>query len=560
MICHFDFCILIFDIVMKDIKKESYTVYEARLKKFHQKMMKESSLGFIKKLLATFPESEIYLVGGAVRDAAQGIRKQKDFDFVVRNVLPKDLEKFLSARGDVVLVGKNFGVYKFIPTDIKLEEAIDIALPRTEHSLGAGGGYRDFEVQSDPKMPIEDDLSRRDFTINAMALKVKIKNEKLKVNEILIDPFGGLEDLKKKIIRAVGKAEERFKEDYSRMLRALRFAAKFNFKIEEKTFEAIKKIMPHVNDERRVGREKERVVPYETIAKELLGAFWNDPPRAFDLYEQSGALYELIPEIFSMKGCPQPSNFHSEGDVWTHTKLALINLGSKKFKKQFGEERPSAEVVMAVLFHDLGKPPTLKTPERDGTDRIRFDGHDVAGARAAEEICRRLKLDSLPENSPLRVLPKKVGQMIEKHMLLVQGKINEMRPSTIEKYFFNQNFPGAGLLQLTFADALATIPEVGAPDLKNFYDMIKRIEGLRELVKEKNRLPKPILSGDDIMKNFKLKPGKKIGELITVLREAQLSGQVGEEDEEMGERRKKGFRALEKYLNKNSKSKITNPK
>jgi poly(A) polymerase len=526
--------------MLENMEKNRTAIYETRLGEFRGKLEQEPSLGFAKELLAAFPESEIYLVGGAVRDAAQGEAKQKDFDFVVRNVLPDDLERFLRERGEVVLVGRNFGVYKFMPTGFKLEEAIDIALPRTEHSLGAGGGYRDFEVQSDPKMTMEQDLGRRDFTVNAMALDLK--------DGKLVDPFHGLEDLDARVLRAVGNPEERFKEDYSRMLRALRFAAQFGFTIEGKTFLAIQDMIRHLNDERQRGGKKERVVPYETIAKELLKAFWRDPVRALDLYESSGALFELMPEVFSLRGCPQPPNFHSEGDVWTHTKMALANLGSEKFKKQFGDERPSAEVVMAELFHDLGKPLTMKTPERDGTDRIRFDGHDVAGAEAAEEICRRLKLDSLPEDSPLKVVPSRIGQMISKHMLMLQGDIEGMRPSTIEKYFFNPNFPGRGLLQLTFADALATIPAVGQPDLENFYAMIKRIDGLQSLVKEKNRLPKPILSGDEIMKRFKLKPGPKVGELITVLREAQLSGQAGAEDEPVLERKKKGFQILEKYL------------
>ncbi|MBU1146386.1 HD domain-containing protein [Patescibacteria group bacterium] len=522
------------------MEKKRTAIYETRLTEFRAKLEQEPGLGFAKELLATFPKSEIYLVGGAVRDAASGTGKQKDFDFVVRNVPAEELEKFLSERGEVVLVGRNFGVYKFMPADIKLEEAIDVALPRTEHSLGAGGGYRDFKVQSDPAMAVEEDLARRDFTVNAMALDLK--------NGKLVDPFHGLEDLEAKVLRAVGNPEERFGEDYSRMLRALRFAAQFGFEIEGKTFIAIQDMMKHINDERVRAGKKERVVPYETVAKELLKAFWRDPVRALDLYERSGALYELMPELFSLRGCPQPPNFHSEGDVWTHTRMALANFYSERFKKQFGEERPSAEVVMAVLFHDLGKPLTLKTPERDGTDRIRFDGHDVAGAEAAEEICRRLKLDSLPENSALRVEPKKVGQMISKHMLLLQGNIENMKPSTIEKYFFNPNFPGEGLLQLTFADALATIPEVGEPDLENFYAMQKRIEELRTLVKEKNRLPKPVLNGDEIMKKFKIKPGKKVGELITVLREAQLSGQVGTEDESIKDRKKKGFEVLDQYL------------
>lgn len=529
--------------MLENMEKNRTAIYETRLTEFRSKLEQEPGLSFVQELLADFPGSEVYLVGGAVRDAAQGAGKQKDFDFVVRGVPAENLEKFLSERGEVVLVGRNFGVYKFMPAGFKLEEAIDVALPRTEHSFGAGGGYRDFKVQSDSAMAVEEDLARRDFTVNAMALDLN--------NGKLIDPFHGLEDLEAKVLRAVGEPEERFKEDYSRMLRALRFATQFGFEIEGKTFMAIQDMMKHINDERVRAGKKERVVPYETVAKELLKAFWRNPVRALDLYERSGALYELMPEIFSLRGCPQPPNFHSEGDVWTHTRMALAVLNSEKFKKQFGEEKPSAEVVIAVLFHDLGKPLTIKTPERDGTDRIRFDGHDTAGAEAAEEICRRLKLDSLPENSAIRVEPKRVGQMIGKHMLLLQGNIEEMKPSTIEKYFFNPNFPGEGLLQLTFTDALATIPEVGDPDLENFYAMQKRIEGLRELVKEKNRLPKPILSGDDIMKYFKLKPGKRIGELITVLREAQLSGQVGAEDESIKERKNKGFEVLERYLENN---------
>jgi poly(A) polymerase len=530
-------------IMSENMEKNRTEIYETRLMEFRGKLEQEPSLSFAKELLEVFPKSEIYLVGGAVRDAAAGADKQKDFDFVVRGVPAKELEKFLSERGEVVLVGRNFGVYKFMPAGIKLEEAVDVALPRTEHSLGAGGGYRDFEVQSNPEMAVEEDLARRDFTVNAMALDLK--------NGKLVDPFHGLEDLEAKVLRAVGESEARFKEDYSRMLRALRFATQFNFEIEGKTFLAIQDMMKHINDERVRAGKKERVIPHETIAKELLKAFWRDPVRALDLYERSGALYELMPELFSLRGCEQPPNFHSEGDVWTHTRMALGVLGSERFKKQFGGARPSAEVVMGVLFHDLGKPLTKKTPERDGTDRIRFDGHDEAGAEAAEEICRRLKLDSLPESSAFRVEPKRVGQMIGKHMLLLQGRIEEMKPSTIEKYFFNPNFPGDGLLQLTFADALATIPEVGEPDLENFYAMQKRIEGLRLLVKERNRLPKPILSGDDIMKHFKLKPGKKIGELITVLRESQLSGQVGVEDDSIEERKKKGFEVLKKYLESN---------
>lgn len=514
-------------------------IYETRLKKLQAKILRESEFKFIKEILTKFPKGEIHLVGGAVRDALLGKSEQKDFDFVVRKVAIENLEKFLEKRGSIVLVGKNFGVFKFMPKGQKLEEAIDIALPRTEHSLGTGGGYRDFKVQSDPAMPIEDDLSRRDFTVNAMAWDFK--------NKKLVDPFGGLADLGKKILRAVGEPEARFREDYSRMLRGLRFAVQLGFAIEEETEAAIKKMMACINDTRP---GQERIVPYETIAKEMIKAFWYEPAKAFDLFEKSGALYELMPEIFVMKGCPQPANFHSEGDVWVHTKMALANLRSKDFIKEFGREKPAAEVVFAVLFHDLGKPLTIKTPERDGTDRIRFDGHDTAGAKAAEEICRRLKLDGFPDGSPLKVSPVRVGQMIGKHMLLVQGKINEMRPSTIEKYFFNPNFPGRGLLELAFADAKATIPEAGQPDLTNFRETKARINNLKKTVAKRDRLPPPVLDGNEIMKKFKLPSGPKIGELMLVLREAQLSGELGGPKKSLSEKKKKGLELIKKYLAK----------
>ena len=522
-------------------------IFEKKLLKFDLTLKKDRSLFFVQDFLKIFHHGEIFLVGGAVRDIVLGEKEIKDYDFVVRGINIGQLEKFLEERGKVVLVGKNFGVYKFVPEGVEIVEAIDIALPRTEHSIGHSGRYRDFKVQSDPALKIEDDLARRDFTVNAMAVKLEVKSEKLEVGEI-VDPYHGLQDLSLGIIRAVGNPEERFKEDYSRMLRALRFAVKLNFKIEEKTFKALRSLMSEINNERKIGGIKERVVPYETIAKELIKAFYYSPTKAFDIYEESGALAELIPEMFTLKSCPQPKNFHSEGDVWTHTRLALSKLDSPVFKKYFGKEKPTASVVIGLLLHDLGKPLTLQTPEKDGTDRIRFNGHDTLGGKIAEEICRRLKLDSLPEGSPLRVDADRLRMMVEKHMLLVQGKIKEMRPATIEKYFFNPNFPGRELLQLNLADSLATIPQKGQVDLSSFKAILKRINSLKKLVKEKNRLPSPVLNGDEIMKNFNLKPGKDIGELINFLREAQLSGELGKSKSSMEGQKKKGLEILKNYL------------
>lgn len=496
--------------------------FESNLVSFQEKLEVEPGLFFIKKLKKNFPEAEIFLVGGAVRDAAGGRFDQKDYDFVVRNIEAPDLEKFLSSLGQINLVGKTFGVYKFFPKEGKLTEAVDIAFPRTEHAFGTGG-YRDVKTKSDPKMPIEEDLSRRDFTINAMAWDLK--------NRRFIDPFSGLADLEAKMVKAVGDAHTRFGEDYSRILRGIRFACQFGYAIEEKTYLALREMMARINDEREVAGKKERILPYEVAAKELVKAFYHHPARAFELYDQSGGFKMLMPEVLKMKGCPQPEVFHSEGDVFTHTRLVLEKIHSEAFEKQFGKKAKDAELVVACLLHDIGKPATIKTPERDRVDRIRFDEHDVKGAEIASSICKRLKLDSLPEASPLRVDPKRISQLVKYHMLTIEGNVREMRPGTIEKYFFNPNFPGENLLKLTYLDASATIPLDGKIDLENFYAITERIEELRQRFEAKAKLPLPILDGHEIMAYFKLPPGPKVGELIRVLREAQLGGEIKNKEE-----------------------------
>lgn len=486
--------------------------------------LRKKAFLFIKKLLKDFPNGEIFIVGGPVRDLLLGL-KIKDCDFVVRNVKGRELQKFLNKLGKVNLVGKRFGVFKFKPKSSSLPD-FDIALPRTEHSLGFRGGYKDFDVQSDPKLAIEKDLARRDFTINAMAWDVK--------NKILIDEFGGLQDLKKKIIRTVGKPESRFKEDYSRMLRAIRFACQLGFEIEKNTFTAIKKLMPRLNDK----KGKDRIVPYEVIAKELLKTFTYNPVKAFDLYEKSGAFKILMPEILKMKGCPQPKNWHSEGDVWAHTRLCLQRLMEPNFKKRFKDASFDAELIMALLFHDIGKPYTLETPDQQGVDRIRTYEHDVVGAKLAEKICRRLKLTSPAE---FGFKTENVVLMVQKHLLLVHGDPYEMRNTTLEKYFFKDHKLGLNFLKLIYADASATVPPSGKPDMTIFNKLIRRLNKLKkQCLKKEKELAKPLVTGHDLIKTFKLKEGPEIGKLLNILREAQLSGKI--------KTKREGLQFIKKYL------------
>ena len=297
------------------------------------RLKSDADLASLHEVWNALPESEWYLVGGMVRDIILGREeKSKDYDFVVRDVTLEQVEKALEGKGKVNLVGKTFGVLKFTPEGA--EQAIDIAWPRTETTTGAGG-YRDFDVQSDSRLPVEKDLARRDLTINAMAWDVH--------QDKLVDPFGGRDDVENKVLRAVGEPKERFAEDYSRMLRTLRFACQLGFEIEEKTWQALTELVPHLDDkvarvrERkvkgtdRVIKEKvqERVVPYELMSREFAKALDADPVQAIDLFERSGALFRVFPELKEMRGCAQSPDHHSEGDVWTHSKLAVEKLAPK---------------------------------------------------------------------------------------------------------------------------------------------------------------------------------------------------------------------------------------
>jgi poly(A) polymerase len=464
------------------------------------------------KLVRRFPAAEVFLVGGPVRDLLLG-KEIKDYDLLVRNVPAKKLAAFLKTQGKVNLVGRSFGVYKLkLPATGYRLPAIDVALPRTEHSLHHTGGYRDFKVQSDYQLPLATDLSRRDFTINAMAYNLLTKK--------IADPFSGLEDLDKKIIRAVGQPEKRFKEDYSRLLRAIRFAVQLNFQIEKQTWAALKKLTPKINQR----QASEFTVPRETIAKELLKAFCSNPPRALELLNQSGLIKQLMPELLKMKGCDQPDNWHTEGDVWQHTVLCLKNLNSKKFQQQFSNQ-PSINLILGLLFHDLGKPYTIQTPAKHGTDRIRFNEHDTIGAQKTKAICERLKLSAYKDKA-IDCDPEKVTWLVQRHMLTVHGKIAQMKNTTLEKYFFSDR-PGQDLLALIFVDALSTIPQKDAVYLDHYSELKARLQKLAKLQKiGKKILPRLILDGHEIMKILKIKPGPQIGQVMTLLREEQLKGKI----------------------------------
>ncbi|MFQ5589354.1 MAG: CCA tRNA nucleotidyltransferase [Nitrospiria bacterium] len=472
-----------------------------------------SRLPFLSDFFECFPQGEVYLVGGAVRDLLLG-RETKDYDFLIRAVPAEALERFLRERGKVSWVGKSFGVFKFIPREKPLEEAIDVALPRTESSFSQGGGYRDFAVVSDPGLPIEQDLKRRDFTINALACDLK--------TQALIDPFQGLDDLKAGLLRTVGDAALRFSEDSSRLLRGLRIAAQFGFVFEEATWAVLKASIGALNAKREDGAF---VTPRETIAKEFIKAMVSHPVRAFDLWDESGAFAVLIPELLTMKGCPQPKNYHSEGDVWVHTRLALSQLLTPEYLAEFPEGH-DAETVLSVLFHDVAKPVTIQTPEKDGTDRIRFHNHDTLGAQMTRKIANRLKLSAYPRESRYHVDEDHLAWLVAKHLILVHGEIDNMRAATLERHFLNPQMPGRKLLQLIYCDGMAAVPEHPDGHRIHYWAVKERIQRIEALSAERARIPKPLLNGRDVMGIMNIPPGPDVRKYLELVREEQLCGRI----------------------------------
>ncbi|TAL50351.1 CCA tRNA nucleotidyltransferase [Patescibacteria group bacterium] len=279
-------------------------------------------LSFVDDFLFEHPTAGLYLVGGAIRDALLGRHPREiDFDFVVTGLAAEDVDAWFRTRGKLSLVGQHFGVYKFIPTGFSPQQTsfIDIALPRTETvSQGSLGEYKDFDVQSDPHLPIETDLSRRDFTINAMAFDVREKK--------LIDPFHGQEDLAQKTIRAVGNPTQRFTEDLSRILRGIRFASELNFVVEPQTRQAIKTLVPKLNLQKNVDGGREYVVPRETIGMELAKAFSRNPTRAIRELISQGVIQELFPSVQAIYDVDQTFLSPIEGTLPGELPIVVILL------------------------------------------------------------------------------------------------------------------------------------------------------------------------------------------------------------------------------------------
>jgi len=407
------------------------------------------------------------LVGGCVRDLLLG-REPADYDVTTDATPERVMELFPESVG----VGAQFGVV-LVPRDgLKVE----VATFRSDVGY-SDGRHPDRVVYA--KTP-QEDVQRRDFTINGLLMRHNS-------GEIL-DFVDGQADLKAGVIRAIGEPDRRFAEDKLRMMRAVRFAARFEFEIEHATFAAIRRHAGAVTD-----------VSAERIREELTKILTEGAARTgFELLEKSWLLSIVLPEIAAMKGVPQPPQYHPEGDVWIHTLLMIEGLAAGS----------PPTLAWGVLLHDVGKPPTYKPASQTG-DRIRFDHHVDVGVRMAEAICRRYRFSN--EES------EQIIALVANHMRF--GAVEEMRKSTLKRFVRLPRFEEH--MELHRLDCISSHRNLES------YGFVRRF--LEEAPVEEVR-PQRVLTGTDLSEMGYI-PGPVFSEILRAVEDAQLEGQIGTKHE-----------------------------
>jgi len=437
--------------------------------------LKAFSIEIVKKLRQS--GFQAYLVGGCVRDLVLG-REPKDYD-VATNATPEQVMRIFP---ETYAVGAEFGVV-LVPFSPQLDSAdgdmeitkpgaVEVATFRSD--LGYSDGRHPDEVRfsQDPR----EDVLRRDFTINGMLLDP--------VSGEVLDFVGGRRDLEGRIVRTIGDPEQRFAEDKLRMLRAVRFAARFGYAIEDRTFTAITTMADEVV---MVSRERVR----DELTRMLIEG---QGRRAFQLLDESGLLKEVLPEISAMKGVEQPREFHPEGDVFVHTLLLLENLPNPC----------PMTLAWGALLHDVGKPATFRV----APDRIRFDDHVDVGVKIAQEICRRLRFSN--DETELIVA------LVDNHMRF--GDASRMKESTLKKFIRMPAFDEH--LALHRADCLASHRNLST------YKYVR--QQWQQIPPEQAR-PDPLVTGNDLIAQGH-RPGPKFREILNAVEDAQLEGRLQSRD------------------------------
>jgi len=541
---------------------------EARIRKLYDNIRNMEEFDFINELEKENPDVEVFVVGGSVRDAVLK-KNPKDIDLVVAKTSPLKLIETLLKYGKVTfdrkpkvdfkklsdeekkqLVVDSYGVLKFNPRGLNLKKPIDIAFPREDsYSQSGQSGIKgikwDTHSKADSNLQIIQDLERRDLTINAMAINL--------VNGNIADPFDGIEDIVKRKIRTVGDPKKRIlEEDLSRGFRVIRFACLLKADIDHPTQKAVKEIFKPAQEtseeiygdnpdilekisayEEEVRQEfkltegrlprclqvfwdgeqkKPRMaVAKEVMRKEILKAASSNPRHFIELLDKAGGLEVILPELASLKGLNQPREYHKEGDALQHTLMLLDNL----------PQNASLRLKLAGIFHDLGK---ADTQEKDEKGKITFYGHNKAGEKHVRTIVNRFRLPNK--------LAKEVIWLVENHMFPLSQSVYDIKATKLEKMFMKNQELGNDLISLARADASASIPEQGKPNMESINHLISRIEKLEKHVGKKDSKMQAIITGKDL-KEMGVKPGPLYKKILSEVREAQLNGRVKNEEEGM---------------------------
>ena len=431
----------------------------------------------VKQILDKFSKAkyEIYIVGGAVRDILMD-QNAKDWDFTT-NATPEEILQLLPGG----LYNNQFGtVFTDNPDDT--ERPHEITTYRTEE------GYEDFRHPTKIVWgkSLKEDLARRDFTINAMALEVKGKRQEVK------DSYDGQTDLKNKLIRAVGNPDERFGEDALRMMRAVRIAAELGFTIEEKTFEAIKKNATLIG---KIAKERVKDELFKLIASQ-------NPYDGTILLRNSGLMQEILPEMEKCFGVEQKSpGRHHIYDVGNHLLMSL------KFCKS---EDPITR--FATLIHDIGKPQTYK---KLATGVITFYNHEMVSTKIAQNLAERLRFS--------RKETEKFITLVRWHQFTVD---EHQTDSAIRRILRNVGLENIDdMLSLRVADRLGG----GARETS------WRLEEFKKRLIEDQKQPFSVrdlkINGNDVMKELDLKSGPKVGEILEKLFEEVVEKKIENEKE-----------------------------
>ncbi len=427
---------------------------------------------------------ELYIVGGFVRDIF--LKRQKDeIDFLIVGKENNFVEKFAEKLNvNNINIYKNFGTAQFMFNDLKLE----FVNSRKE-------SYN--KESRNPKVingTFEEDIARRDFTINTLAVSLNQNN----FGE-LIDTYNGLQDIENKIIKTPLNPNETFDDDPLRIMRAFRFAATLGFDVDEKIIEAA-----------RLNKERLKIVSQERITDEFLKILSSSKPSiGLKLLQKSEVMSVVFPQISKLEGVEQRKDFHHK-EVFLHTCTVVDNIS---------ENTEDVWLRFAALVHDIAKPQTKKFVEGTGWT---FHGHEEIGARMMNQIFHNLKL-------PLSKL-NYIKKLVRLHLRPIALAKDEVTDSAIRRFIVEADEDLNDLITLCRADITSKNPQKVSKYLANYDRVMKKVLEVQE--KDKLRAFQSPVRGEEIMKVCNLKPSKKVGEIKKVIEEAILDGIIANDYDE----------------------------